>query len=124
MTRVYKVVSQAEWELAECEGVFRGAPVDHRDGYIHLSDGGQVETTVALYFADRDDLVLVALDSERLGEALKWEPSRGGALFPHLYAPLPLDQVVWAKRFSSRAAGEIGALIADGFDDADSHRSA
>jgi len=121
--RVYKVASQAEWALAEREGVFRGAAVDRRDGYIHLSDGGQVETTVALYFADRDDLVLVAIDSERFGNAIKWETSRGGALFPHLYAALPLDQVVWSKRFSSRAAGEIGRLIAGGFGDADRDRA-
>jgi len=110
---VYKVVSQAQWSEAERDGIFRGAEIDHRDGYIHLSSGEQAEKTVSLYFADRDDLVLVALDAERLGEALKWEPSRGGALFPHLYAPLPLDLVVWSKRFSSRDAQSLRALIAD-----------
>jgi uncharacterized protein (DUF952 family) len=110
---VYKVVSNTEWTEAQSAGVFRGAEVDHRDGYIHLSDGGQVEKTVSLYFADRDDLVLVALDAAGLGEALKWEPSRGGALFPHLYAELPLDRVAWARRFSSRGP-ELRALIAGG----------
>jgi uncharacterized protein (DUF952 family) len=110
---VYKVVSEAEWTKAGREGVFRGAEIDHRDGYIHLSDGGQVEKTVSLYFADRDDLMLVALDAAGLGEALKWEPSRGGALFPHLYAELPLDRIAWAKPFSSRGP-ELRALIAGG----------
>ena len=105
MTFVYKVVSQQEWAAAEAEGVFLGADIDKRDGYIHLSSGEQVEQTVALYFDDRDDLVLVALEAERLGEALKWEPSRGGALFPHLYASLPLDSVASARRFSSREPG-------------------
>lgn len=112
MTRVYKVVGQAEWAAAEREGVFRGAEVDHRDGYIHLSDGGQLERTVALYFAERDDLVLVALEAEPFGAALKWEPSRGGALFPHLYATLPLHRVVFAKAFSSRRPEQLRALIA------------
>lgn len=114
MGLVYKVVSQTEWANAERAGVFGGAAVDHRDGYIHLSSGEQVEKTVSLYFADRDDLVLVALDAERLGEALKWEPSRGGALFPHLYAALPLGLVAWSRRFSSRDAQALRALIADG----------
>lgn len=114
MGLVYKVVSQAEWAQAERAGVFRGAAIDHRDGYIHLSSGDQVEKTVSLYFADRDDLVLVALQAERLGEALKWEPSRGGALFPHLYATLPTDLVVSSKPFSSRHAQALRTLIADG----------
>ena len=112
MTLVFKVVGEAEWAAAEREGVFVGAAIDLSDGYIHLSDGGQVETTVALYFADRDDLVLVALAAERLGEALKWEPSRGRALFPHLYATLPLDEVIFAKPFSSRRPEELRALLA------------
>ena len=110
---VYKVVSQAEWTQAERDGVFRGAEIDHRDGYIHLSSAEHLEKTVALYFAERDDLVLVALEADRLGAALKWEPSRGGALFPHLYATLPLDFVAWSKPFSSGDAGALRALIAD-----------
>ena len=111
---VYKVVSRTEWAQAERDGVFRGAEIDHRDGYIHLSSVEQVEKTVAIYFAERDDLVLVALEADRLGAALKWEPSRGGALFPHLYATLPLDRVAWSKPFSSRDARALRALIADG----------
>jgi uncharacterized protein (DUF952 family) len=112
VTRIYKVVGRDEWAAAEREGVFRGASIDHQDGYIHLSDGGTVEKTVSLYFAERDDLVLVAVDAEAFGEALKWEPSRGGALFPHLYAVLPLDRVLFAKPFSSRRPEELRALIA------------
>jgi uncharacterized protein (DUF952 family) len=111
---VYKVVSQAEWTQAKRDGVFRGAEIDRRDGYIHLSTGEQVEKTVSLYFAERDDLILAALDADKLGAALKWEPSRGGALFPHLYATLPLDLVVWSKSFSSRDDQALRALIADG----------
>jgi uncharacterized protein (DUF952 family) len=110
---VYKVVSRQEWAVAERQGVFLGAAIDLRDGYIHLSGADQVEQTVALYFADRDDLVLVALEAETMGEALKWEASRGGALFPHLYATLPLDRVAWAKGFSSRQPGALHALIAE-----------
>jgi uncharacterized protein (DUF952 family) len=111
---VYKVVSQREWAVAERDRVFVGAAIDFRDGYIHLSSGEQVEQTVSLYFADRDDLVLIALEVERFGETLKWELSRGGALFPHLYATLPLDLVFWTRRFSSRDPGMLRQLIVDG----------
>ena len=114
MTLVYKVVSHAQWAAARQAGVFTGADVDHRDGYIHLSNGAQLEKTVSLYFADRDDLVLVALEAERIGEALKWEPSRGGDLFPHLYATIPLERVTWTKSFSSRNPDELRALLAGG----------
>ncbi len=114
MTLVYKVVSGSDWALAEREGVFRGAAIDLRDGYIHLSGTEHVEETVALYFAERDDLVLVALEAESFGEAVKWERSRGGDLFPHLYAVLPLDRVVFARQFSSREPGILRQLIARG----------
>ncbi len=114
MTLVYKVVSQAQWSAALEMGVFSGAEIDHRDGYIHLSSGEQAERTVALYFGGRDDLVLVAIDSEHLGEALKWEPSRGGDLFPHLYAKLPLERVAWTKHFSSQRPDELRALLSGG----------
>ena len=110
MTRVYKVVGREEWAAAEREGIFRGAAIDLKDGYIHLSGADQLLKTVSLYFADRDDLLLIALDSEAF-PAMKWEPSRGGALFPHLYAVLPLDQIVWAKPFSSRDPQALAALI-------------
>jgi uncharacterized protein (DUF952 family) len=108
---VFKVLSAAEWDEAQRAGVFSGSEVDLRDGFIHLSDVDQVEKTVSLWFAERDDLVLAAVEAAGLAEALKWEPSRGGALFPHLYAPLKLSQVAWAKPFSSRQPEALRTLI-------------
>lgn len=97
MTMIYKIAPGELWREAEGRGVFEGAPIDAADGYIHLSAADQVRETAARYFAGMDDLVLVAIEADRLGEALKWEPSRGGALFPHLYAPLALADVAWAR---------------------------
>jgi len=85
---VYKIVPAALWRAAERDGVFHGAPVDRSDGYIHLSTVAQVRETAARHFSGQADLLLVAYDSAALGPALKWEPSRGGALFPHLYGAL------------------------------------
>jgi uncharacterized protein (DUF952 family) len=94
---VYKIVPRALWAEAERSGTFDGAPVDHTDGYIHLSSTTQVTETANRYFAGLDDLLLVAVPTEPLGKALVWEPSRGGALFPHLYSSLSLKDVLWAK---------------------------
>jgi uncharacterized protein (DUF952 family) len=102
---IYKICRDAEWRLAERERVFRGAPVDLGDGFIHLSTADQVAQTAAPHFADAADLVLVAVDAGALGSALKWEHSRGGALFPHLYGTLPLGAVVWAKPLPLGADG-------------------
>lgn len=85
---IYKIVSRAEWEAAEAAGRFEGSEVDRRDGFIHLSTSRQVRETAARHFAGRQDLVLVEVDAPRL--PLRWEPSRGGDRFPHLYEPLPL----------------------------------
>ena len=85
---VYKILSKAAWTAACEAGVFLGAPVDLADGYIHFSTAAQVVETAAKHFAGLADLVLVAVPAEALGAALAWEPSRGGALFPHLYASL------------------------------------
>lgn len=93
MTVIYKIISAPEWRAAEAEGVFHGAAIDLADGYIHFSAAEQVAETAAKHFAGKSDLVLVSIDADRLGDALKWEVSRGGALFPHLYAPLSLDAV-------------------------------
>lgn len=93
MTVIYKIISAPEWRAAEAEGVFHGAAVDLADGYIHFSAAEQVEETAAKYFAGKSDLLLVSIDADRLDDLLKWEVSRGGALFPHLYAPLSLDVV-------------------------------
>jgi uncharacterized protein (DUF952 family) len=97
MTLVFKIVSTDEWRAAERDGVFDGAAVDRADGYIHFSTAAQAPETAAKWFAGREDLTLAAVDADRLGPALRWEPSRGGALFPHLYGPLPMSAVVWAR---------------------------
>ncbi|MDK9697284.1 MAG: DUF952 domain-containing protein [Siculibacillus sp.] len=85
---IYKITPRAAWLAALAEGVFCGAPVDLADGFIHFSAADQVRETAAKHFAGLTDLLLVAVDAEALGPALKWEPSRGGALFPHLHGPL------------------------------------
>lgn len=90
---IYKICSAAEWAAAEAAGAYRGSAVDHQDGFIHFSTAEQAEETAARHFAGRDGLVLVAVDPAALGDALRWEPSRGGALFPHLYGELPLSAV-------------------------------
>lgn len=92
---IYKITPEAPWRAAEAAGRFEGAPVDLADGFIHFSTGSQVADTVARHFAGRDGLLLVAVDPDALGPALRWEPSRGGALFPHLYGPLPMAAVRW-----------------------------
>ena len=94
---IYKICDAAAWDAAERAGEFTGAPVDLADGYIHFSTADQVEETAARHFAGQRDLVLVAVNAGALGAALKWEPSRGGAPFPHLYDALPLTAVRWAK---------------------------
>jgi uncharacterized protein (DUF952 family) len=97
MTLVYKICPRALWAEAERTGVFRGAPIDLADGYIHFSTAEQVRETAAKHFAGADDLVLVAVEAEELGPTLKWEPSRGGALFPHLYGELNLSAAQWVE---------------------------
>jgi uncharacterized protein (DUF952 family) len=94
MTLIYKIVPAALWRAAEALAQFDGAPADVADGFIHFSTAGQVRETAAKHFAAQRDLLLVAMDAERLGEALKWEPSRGGDLFPHLYGKLQLADVL------------------------------
>jgi uncharacterized protein (DUF952 family) len=93
MPIVYKILPAPLWHEAQRAGVFRGAPVDLADGYIHFSTAGQAAETAAKHFAGQRDLMLLHVDADALGPALKWEPSRGGALFPHLYAPLVLAHV-------------------------------
>ncbi len=104
---VFKILRRAEWDAFRAEGVSRGAPVDLADGFIHLSTAEQVAGTAARHFASESDLVLVALDAGRLGPDLRWEPSRGGALFPHLYRPLRLADVVWDKSLPLGVSGHI-----------------
>lgn len=87
-THVYKILDRAAWSAAVAAGVFHGAAIDLADGYVHFSTAEQARETAAKHFAGRDGLVLVAIPAAALGSALRWEPSRGGALFPHLYGPL------------------------------------
>lgn len=94
---LFKICSEAEWRAALGHGRFDGSEADRRDGYIHLSDAGQVAETAARHFAGQADLVLVAVDPARLGGELRWEKSRRGALFPHLYAPLPVEAAIWVE---------------------------
>ncbi len=97
MTRpatAYKVLTADQMAVLEQEGVFTGAPVDVADGYIHLSTAAQLTETVDKHFAGQSDLHIAAVDLEAMGEAVKWEESRGGQLFPHLYADLPLAAVI------------------------------
>ena len=94
---IYKICPETLWRAAEKARRFDGAPIDLADGYIHFSTAGQARETAAKHFAGQNDLLLVAVNAGALGDALKWEVSRGGALFPHLYAPLDLATVLWVK---------------------------
>ena len=104
---IYKIFRRPEWDDFRAAGETAGAPVDLADGFIHFSTAAQVAETADRHFATESDLVLVACQAEALGPALKWEPSRGGALFPHLYRPLRLSEVVWDKSLPLGATGHI-----------------
>jgi uncharacterized protein (DUF952 family) len=104
-TVIFKICEASLWRESEGTRVFHGAAVDRRDGYIHFSSAAQVAETAARHFAGANDLVLVAVDAAALGPALKWEPSRGGALFPHLYGALPHEAVRWVKPLPRGADG-------------------
>lgn len=108
----YKVLSGPQMAELEAQGTFAGAPVDLADGYIHLSTEAQLAETVAKHFAGQDDLHIVAVDLEALGGAVKWEPSRGGQLFPHIYAALPLSVVVAYGPLERDESGAIRLPIA------------
>jgi uncharacterized protein (DUF952 family) len=102
---IFKLCRASEWAEAERSGTFLGSPVDLRDGYIHFSTAEQVADTAARHFAGVDGLTLLAVDADTLGSALRWEPSRGGALFPHLYGPLPVASVLWVRALPLDASG-------------------
>lgn len=93
MKSIFKIVPATLWREAERTGVFRGSPVDLEDGFIHFSTATQAAETAAKHFAGQRNLLLVSVDAEALGDVLRWEPSRGGALFPHLYGALDLAHV-------------------------------
>ena len=105
MALIYKICAQASWQAAEHEGLYRGSAIDTRDGFIHFSTASQLAETARRHFAGQSDLMLVAADSDALGPALKWEPSRGGELFPHLYAALPCAAVRWARQLPDESGG-------------------
>ncbi len=102
---IYKIVPTELWSQARKAGLFDGAPVDHADGFIHFSTAGQARETAARHFSGQDGLLLVAIDGAAIGEKLVYEPSRGGALFPHLYGTLPLSAVLWEKPLPLQADG-------------------
>ena len=102
---IYKIVARDEWEAAVRAGRYDGAPIDARDGFIHFSTARQAGETLAKHFRGRTDLVLVAVDARRLDERLRWEVSRGGALFPHLYAPLAVGNALWVRPILDRPDG-------------------
>jgi uncharacterized protein (DUF952 family) len=94
---IYKIFRAEEWAALRSEEETRGAPVDLADGYIHFSTPMQAPETAAMHFEGAEDLFLVAVETDRLGDDLAWEVSRGGEKFPHLYRVLRLDDVVWAQ---------------------------
>ncbi|MBU1378850.1 MAG: DUF952 domain-containing protein [Alphaproteobacteria bacterium] len=92
--RIYKILPRAEWTAAQGPGRFEGSAVDRQDGYIHFSTAAQAKETARRYFANLPDLLVLEVEGDDLGAALKWEPSRGGDPFPHLYAALPVGAVL------------------------------
>ncbi|OYX13593.1 MAG: dihydroorotate dehydrogenase [Rhizobiales bacterium 32-66-8] len=109
---IFKICPAALWAQSVASGTFTGAPVDLADGYIHFSTADQARETAAKHFAGQSDLLLIAVEVARLGIALRWEPSRGGALFPHLYAPLACRTVAWVRPLPLGPDGthQFGAL--------------
>lgn len=99
---IYKILRSEEWRDLDTEGETAGAPVDRADGYIHFSTAEQLDETLRKHFAGTDGLVIAACNADALGDALRWEPSRNGALFPHLYRRLRGDDVVWHQPVETR----------------------
>lgn len=108
----YKVLTGPQMAVLEQDGRFAGAPVDLADGYVHLSTAAQLTETVDKHFAGQDDLHVAAVDLAALGVAVKWEPSRGGQLFPHLYAELPLAAVIAYGTLERDEAGTVRLPVA------------
>ena len=104
---VYKLVDRTEWARARASGAYEGSEVDRADGYIHLSTAAQLAETARRHYAGRDGLVLVGVDLTGLGDAVKWEPSRGGEMFPHVYGPLPLSAALTERPLSVRDDGTM-----------------
>ena len=102
---IYKITTVAAFAPAREQASFAGMPIDAKDGYIHFSSADQLAETLRLHFAGQSDLLLLAVRSADLGDQLVWEPSRGGVLFPHLYAALPLSAIAWEAPLSVAADG-------------------
>ncbi|MEU4477477.1 DUF952 domain-containing protein [Micromonospora sp. NPDC023966] len=111
---IYKILTNGEWEQAQAAGRFTGTAMDRQDGFVHLSAADQVVETARRVFAGVTGLTVLAVDEVRLGDALRWEVSRGGALFPHLYAALPVDAVLAAHPLPADrpAADAVAELLA------------
>lgn len=105
-TTIYKITTRVQWAAAEQTGYFTGAPVDLQDGYIHFSTADTVTETATKHFSGQNDLLLVAVDASALGDALRYEISRGGKAFPHLYANLQLTAVRWVKDLPLNSDGK------------------
>lgn len=105
--QIYKILRAAEWQAFKMAGKTAGASIDVQDGFIHFSTAKQVRETAAKHFAEEDGLVLVAFEADAMGGTLKWEPSRGGALFPHLYRELLLSEVLWDRPLPYDAEGHV-----------------
>lgn len=99
-TTAFKVLTAAQWAQFQADGIFHGAPVDLADGYIHLSATDQLQGTLDKHFAGQSGLVIAEVDLGVLGETVKWELSRGDALFPHIYGPLPMAAVLGVQTFA------------------------
>lgn len=104
---IFKICTSAEWAQAMAAGTFFGSPVDFQDGFIHFSAAHQVSETAARHFADQTDLLLIAVDPIALGSGLRWEKSRGGDLFPHLYGSLPTSAAVYAGSLQKDKDGHV-----------------
>ena len=102
---IYKIITQTEWNVAQSAGKFNGSAVDLKDGFIHFSSALQVKETAAKHFSGQDDLVILAVNEDLLGSELRWEVSRGGDLFPHLYSSLNLQHVEQSSTLKLGADG-------------------
>lgn len=112
MTTVYKIMEREAWAATERSGIYEGSALDRADGFIHLSAHDQVEETARRHFAGRSGLVLASVDLDQVSQAVRWEPSRGGDLFPHLYGPLPVAAVTAVRALDVDAEGAM--RFADG----------
>ncbi len=113
MSRIYKILPRGDWTAAQAAGRYLGSPVDAADGFIHFSTAAQAPETAAKHFAGQPDLVVLEVEADDLGEALRWEPSRGGQLFPHLYGPLDAEHVraVTQAPLAADGAPRLGVLL-------------